>query len=210
MAQSRSAHNRLDTNAAIDLKTDAVAPYESEGVDDEFEAASNDGSLEELNILDAVAGDTDDQDQSLLNDEYAEEPKLDQGKSTVEESGVYLDDTLGVMLKEDDEYASLDDWLAADEENFGLATDSKTDVFEVVNDSTQLENEGNEADDGDEALGYGEEWGNEVEAGISTPSKPISESPLGKRTREDSVDDDPESDQGESRNCCTRDCTNRV
>jgi hypothetical protein len=170
---------------SIELKPDAAART-NQGLGEESEAASDDESPEEFNTLDPFAGD-DGEDQPQLNDDYAG-PKFGGGKSAAEGAGVYLG-AHEATLNEEEEYAQLDDWLAPEEENFGFANDSNADA---VNGSGQL---------GDDAYGngleYGGEWANEDGARASSPSK-LNESPLGKRSREDLVEDaEPDSDQGE-------------
>jgi hypothetical protein len=173
------------------LKGDA-ARHENQGLDEKSEAASDDESPEEFNFAEE-----NDDEESRVNDVYAG-PSFS-GKSTTEGAGVYL----GVhetTLNDEEEYAQLDDWLAPEEENFGFADDPNPDALDAVNGSAQL---GNEVDAyGNGVLEYGVEWGNEVEARISSPSKPNSDSPLGKRARGDSVDDaEPDSDQGKRCGC---------
>ena len=181
MAQSIGADGLSVAHDSIESRPDTAAP----DLDEESEA---DESPEEFNVLDPFAGDDDDEGQPQVNDEYAG-PKFGGGKSTAEGSGVYLG-AHEATLNEEEEYAQLDDWLAPEEENFGFANDADADAVngEPLGDDDAYGN-------GD--LTYGGEWGNEVEARTS-PAKPNSDSPLGKRAREKSVDDaELESDQGE-------------
>jgi len=179
---SADAESQNVARDSIELKPDAAA-RPNQGLGEESEAASDDESPEEFNTLDPFAGD-DGEDQPQLNDDYAG-PKFGSGKSAAEGAGVYLG-AHEATLNEEEEYAQLDDWLAPEEENFGF-DDSNADA---VNGSGQL---------GDDAYGngleYGGEWANDDGARTSSPSKP-NESPLGKRSREDLVDDaEPDSDQ---------------
>jgi hypothetical protein len=157
---------------------DGAFPWNKQTDADGLDSIEPNAHSPEFNVLD-FGGDNDEGQP----EQYAG-PKF--GGKSAEGSGVFLG-AHEATLNDEEEYAQLDDWLAPEEENLAFADDADAANPPLGGDDAY----------GNGDLAFGGDWGNEAEEHTS-PAKPNSDSPLGKRARESSVDAaEPESDQGE-------------